>query len=226
MKPRAAGRFAGLPLPAWLIMLSSVPLLGGVARLLHLSSSDPPAAEALRFAIAPLPVTLHIIAATFYCLVGAFQFDSGLQCRWLALHRLLGRLTVVCGLVVGLTGLWMTLASEIPSGLQGELLRVVRVAVAASMVAFLVLGVMAIRAGQVRRHLAWMARAYALVQGAGTQALLLLPPTLAFGEITGLVRDLAMTAAWLLNLWVVEWVLAHLAQAPVARRAVGTRGQA
>ena len=171
-------------------------------------------------------MTLHIIAATFYCLVGAFQFDSGLRSRWLALHRVLGRLTVTCGLIVGLTGLWMTLASEIPSGLQGELLRVVRVAVAASMVAFLVLGVMTIRAGHMRRHLAWMARAYALAQGAGTQALLLLPPTLAFGEITGLGRDLAMTAAWLLNLWVVEWVLAHPAQAPVAGQAVVTRGQA
>jgi Predicted membrane protein (DUF2306) len=224
--PRAAGRFAGLSLPAWLIMLSGVPLLGGVARLLQLSSGEPPAAEDLRFAIAPLPVTLHIIAATFYCLVGAFQFGSSLRRRWLALHCVLGRLTVACGLVVGLTGLWMSLASEIPSGLQGELLRVVRVAVAASMVAFLVLGVMAIRASQVRRHLAWMARAYALAQGAGTQALLLLPPTLAFGEITGLVRDLAMTVAWLLNLWVVEWALAHPAQAPAAWRAVGTRGQA
>jgi hypothetical protein len=94
------------------------------------------------------------------------------------------------------------------------------------MVAFLVLGAVAIRAGQVRRHLTWMARAYALAQGAGTQALLLLPPMLAFGEITGLVRDLAMTAAWLLNLWVVERVLAHPAQAPVARLVVGTRSQA
>ena len=59
MNPRAAGRFAGLQLPAWLIMLSSVPLLGGVARLLQLSSGDPPAPEDLRFAIAPLPVTLR-----------------------------------------------------------------------------------------------------------------------------------------------------------------------
>lgn len=226
MSRRATGHIAGLPLPAWLVALSIVPLLGGATRLLLLTSGDAPAPEDLRFTLAPLPVTLHIVAATFYCLVGTFQFDSGLRGRWPALHRVLGRVTVASGVVVGLTGLWMTLASEIPDALQGDLLRVVRVAVAAGMVASLVLGVAAIRAGQVRSHLAWMARAYALAQGAGTQALLLLPPTLAFGEITGLVRDLAMTAAWLLNLGVVEWVLAHPAQVLAARLAVGTRSPA
>lgn len=39
---------------------------------------------------------------------------------------LLGGFAVACGLTVGLTGLWMTLASAIPSGLQGELLRGMR----------------------------------------------------------------------------------------------------
>jgi uncharacterized membrane protein len=226
MSRTAAGHIADLPLPAWLIALSLVPLLGGAARLLQLAGSDAPALADLRFSMAPMPVALHIVAAAFYSLVGAFQFDSGLRGRSPALHRVLGRMTVACGGVVAMTGLWMTLGSEIPVGLQGDLLRVVRVAVAASLVAFLVLGVIAIRAGQVRRHLAWMARAYALAQGAGTQALLLLPPTLAFGEITGLARDLAMTAAWLLNLLVVEWVLAHPTRAPAARLEAGTRSQA
>ena len=205
-----AGRFAGLPLPTWLVLLSFVPMLGGLARLLQLASGDAPAQADLRFAVSPLPVVLHIAAATTYCLVGAFQFDRGIRARWPALHRVLGRLVVACGVVVALSALSMTLASDIPTGLQGELLRLVRTAVAGGMLFSLVKGVVAIRAGEVDRHLAWMARAYALAQGAGTQALLLLVPTLAFGEITGLVRDLAMTSAWLLNLWVVERVLVPL----------------
>jgi uncharacterized membrane protein YuzA (DUF378 family) len=52
-------------------------------------------------------VTLHIVAATLCYLVGAFQFDRGLQGRWLVLHRVSGRMAVACGAVVGLTGLWM-----------------------------------------------------------------------------------------------------------------------
>jgi uncharacterized membrane protein len=224
---RAGGRkLAGLPLPAWLIALSIVPLLGGAARLLQLAGGEAPAPDDLRFTTAPMPVTLHIAAAAFYSLVGAFQFDDGLRRHRPALHRVLGRMAFACGLLVGLTGLWMTLASEIPPALQGELLRFVRVAVAAGMVACLVLGVVTIRAGDVHRHLAWMARAYALAQGAGTQALLLLPPTLAFGAVTGLVRDLAMTAAWLLNLAVVEWALARPWQGSAGGAAGSARLQA
>jgi len=37
------GRVFGMPLPAWLVALSVIPLLGGVARLLQLTSGDAPA---------------------------------------------------------------------------------------------------------------------------------------------------------------------------------------
>lgn len=201
-------RFLGLPLPAWLVALSVIPLLGGAARLLQLAGGGTPTPADLRFAQAPLPVTLHIVAATLYSLIGAFQFDLGLRVRRPRLHRILGRVAVASGAVLAVSGLWMAVASEIPAGLQGELLLGVRMAVAAGMAASLVLGITAIRAGRVRRHQAWMARAYALALGAATQALLLGPPTIAFGDITGPARDLAMTAAWLLNLAIVERVLA------------------
>ncbi len=215
------GRLFTLPLPTWLVVLSVIPLLGGAARLLQLIAGGTPTPADLRFVQAPLPVTLHILAATFYSLAGAFQFDRGLRNRRPVLHRVLGRIVVACGAIVALTGLWMTMASEIPPGLQGELLRLVRLAVGAGMAASLVLGVVAIRAGLVHAHQAWMARAYALAMGAGTQALLLLPPTLAYGEITGLGRDLAMTAAWLVNLAVVEWTLVRPAtSAPACARRV------
>jgi hypothetical protein len=52
-----------------------------------------------------------------------------------------------------------------------------------------------------------MMRAYALAQGAGTQALLLLPPTLVSGPVLGLPRDIVLSAAWALNIGVVEWAL-------------------
>lgn len=71
MSRKARGHIAGLPLPAWLIALSIVPLLGGAVRLLQVASGDAPAPEDLRFSVAPLPATLHIAAATFHCLAGA-----------------------------------------------------------------------------------------------------------------------------------------------------------
>jgi hypothetical protein len=50
MSRRVDGHVACLPLSTWLIALSIVPLLGGVARLLQLASGDAPAPSDLRFA--------------------------------------------------------------------------------------------------------------------------------------------------------------------------------
>ena len=69
------------------------------------------------------------------------------------------------------------------------------------------LAVLAIRRRDLARHEAWMIRAYALAQGAGTQAVLMLPPTLVLGEVTHLTRDVLMVLAWALNVVVAEWLI-------------------
>ena len=61
-----------------------------------------------RFAPMPLPVVLHIVSAILFAILGPLQFVAGFRRRWPAWHRLAGRLLVGCGLLVGLTGLWMT----------------------------------------------------------------------------------------------------------------------
>ena len=71
------------PRPSWkllssLLMLSFVPVVAGVVRLSSLaggangSGSTP---ENARFMAMPAPVVLHIVSATLFCLLGAFQFD-------------------------------------------------------------------------------------------------------------------------------------------------------
>lgn len=66
-----------------------------------------------------------------------------------------------------------------------------------------------------------MLRAYALAQGAGTQALLCLPVMLVSGPVLGLPRDILLSAAWLLNLAVAESLIRRRAR--VARRARARR---
>ncbi|MBT5707899.1 MAG: DUF2306 domain-containing protein, partial [Verrucomicrobia bacterium] len=46
--------------------------------------------------------------------------------------------------------------------------------------------------------------AYALGQGAGTQVLVVIPWHLLIGEPSGLTRDLLMTFAWIVNLYVAQ----------------------
>jgi len=201
-------------LPVLLLALSLVPALGGMARLASLSGSAPGDA---RFVQAPLPISLHVLGATVYCLLGAFQFSSGFRLRWPGLHRRAGRWLALCGLLTGATGLWMTAFSPIPTSLQGPLLRAVRLAVASAMLASLLIAWRSILRRDVRRHEAFMIRAYALGQGAGTQVLVLLPWMLVSGESGGLTRDLLMTLSWAINIAVAESIIHYRA----ARHAPG-----
>ena len=101
----------------------------------------------------------------------------------------------------------MTLFYPIPPRLQGDLLHAVRLLVGAAMIVSIVLAWMAIMRRDIAQHSAWMIRGYALGQGAGTQVLVMLPWTLIYGEASGLTRDLLMSAAWVINLAVGEWII-------------------
>lgn len=200
--------------PGMLVALSVVPVLGGIARLTSLSA--PATAESARFVAAPAPVVLHIAGATLYAVLGAFQFSSGVRLRWPGLHRRAGRLLALLGLLTGLTGMWMTALYPIPLELQGPALLGVRMLVGAAMVTAILLGWSSILRRDLRRHEAWMIRAYALAQGAGTQVLVLGPWIVLTGGAVGPTRDLLMTLAWAINLGVAEWIIRRRAGAPRA----------
>ena len=195
-------------IPFGLILLTAIPMLGGIARIVGLASGAPVTPENARFVGMPSPVIIHIFSATLFCLVGAFQFAPGFRRRRPDWHRRAGRVLVVLGIAAGLSGLWMTQFYALPANLQGTLLYVVRWLVGGGMVIAIVLAMRAIVGRRdVVQHSAWMIRAYALGQGAGTQGIVLLPMTLVFGESTGLLRDVLMTLAWVINIVVAEWII-------------------
>jgi uncharacterized membrane protein len=191
---------------ALLLLLSAVPVLAGAARLTQLTEGAPITPENARFFAMPAPVVVHIITASIFCLVGAFQFSAGVRRRWPVWHRRAGRVIVVCGVLAAGSGLWMTAFYPYAPG-DGPLLAVFRFIFGSAMLASLVAGFAAIRRRDVSRHRAWMARGYAIGQGAGTQVLIFLPWTIALGQPSELVRALLMGSAWVINLAVVEWLL-------------------
>ncbi len=193
--------------PLALIVLSAVPFVGGVVRLVGLAGGAAITPDNARFFAAPLPVVLHILSATLFCILGAFQFAPGLRQRRPGWHRGAGRLLVLCGLVAGLSGLWMTLFYPLYPHLQRELLYGFRLLFGSAMVLSVALGLRAILRRDVTRHRAWMIRSYALGQGAGTQALTLLLWFLILGTPSTLTSELLMGASWVINLVVAEWII-------------------
>src|SRR5262245_47583157 len=93
--------------PAALIALSLVPALAGTARVAGLLGGAPVTPENARFFAMPLPVLIHIPAAIIYSIVGAFQFSPGFRRRNRKWHRGAGKLLLLCGTLVALSGLWM-----------------------------------------------------------------------------------------------------------------------
>jgi uncharacterized membrane protein len=193
-------------IPAALITLAFIPILAGLVRLGSLASGAATTSENARFFASPVPVILHIIGATTFCILGAVQFSPGLRARYPKWHRASGRIVVVAGLLAALAGLWMAqLYAIVPA--DNMLLHAFRLFFGAAMLTCIVLGFTTIRNGQVILHQAWMRRAYAIGQGAGTQAVTQLPMLLIYGKPDAMTLAMMMGGAWVLNLTVAEWFI-------------------
>lgn len=192
--------------PTGLIALAFIPVLAGVVRLSLLASGGPPNPENARFVNAPIPVVLHIVSVTIYSLLGAFQFAPGFRRRRPDWHRAVGRILVIAGMVVALSGLWMSLFYAIVPA-DSALLHGFRLLFGLAMALSIVFGYLAIRRRDVARHQDWMCRAYAIALAAGTQAITQLPFLLLYGAPDELTLALMMGAAWVANLAAAEWYI-------------------
>jgi uncharacterized membrane protein len=203
-------------IPASLVALTTVPALAGGARLVDLSSGR--TEENARFFDLPVPIVVHIIGATTFCILGAFQFMPSLRRKRPRWHRLAGRVLVPAGLAAALSGMWMAVFSDLPVYDNAALVWL-RLLFGSIMVAGLVLGLLAVLRRDIRTHQRWMARSYAVAQGAGTQALILGPMALVVDQPGGALKATGMGAAWVINLAVAEW-LVRRSQAGQSRRRV------
>jgi hypothetical protein len=192
--------------PAGLLLLSAIPLAAGAFRLTQLAGGAEITPANARFFGSPLPVVLYIVGAAVYATLGAFQFVPSFRRRRPGWHRAAGRLLIPCGLVVGLSGIWMTLFYPLPEG-DGALLSAFRLLFGSAMVVSIILGFAAIRRRDVTQHRVWMMRGYAIGLGAGTQVLMLMVGEIVAGPPTELSRALLMGGAWVINLAVAEWAI-------------------
>jgi drug/metabolite transporter superfamily protein YnfA len=192
--------------PLGLILLSFIPIVSGSLRLTQLGGGPEIIPEASRFTVFPWPVVVHIVSATLFSIVGAFQFVPALRRGRRSWHKAAGRMLLPAGFLVALSGLWMAAFSELPVG-DGPLLLVIRLGFGTYMLVCLSLAVRALVRRQFSTHGAWMTRAYAIAVAAGTQAIFLIPVSVILGSTHELGRALTMGAAWAVNLAVAELVI-------------------
>jgi uncharacterized membrane protein len=204
-EPRRRGR-PGWLLPAGLIALSAIPIIAGASRIAQLNTGVPVTPANARFVAMPVPVELHIIFASLYLILGAFQFAPRFRRRRPGWHRIAGRLLVPSGLIAASAGMWMTLFYPHVAG-DGAPLKVFRLVFGSAMILSIVLGLAAILRRDIARHRVWMIRGYAIGLGTGTQVLTTLPWILLLGQPGVVPRELLLLAGWVINLAVVEWFI-------------------
>ena len=201
-------------LPAALILLSVVPVVAGGLRIGELASGAQVTAENARFFADPIPVVAHIVGASTFCWLGAFQFSPYFRRRWPHWHRVAGRIVAPCGMMATLAGLYTAVFYQEPADV-GALLTGFRLVFGSAMAVSLVLGFVAILRRDVATHRAWMIRGYAIGLGAGTQVLPLGLWGVLVGPVDKLSNALLMLAGWLINIAVAEWMIRR----PKIRRA-------
>ncbi len=213
--PKAKARkFRSFWLVAGLILLSAIPLISGGFRLNQLANGAEITPANARFFASPMPVVLHIVSVSFYAILGAFQFVPSLRQRRNRWHRIAGWFLIPCGLVVALSGLWMTLFYPWPKG-DGVAVYGLRLLAGSGMLLSILLGVAAIKRRNFAQHGDWMLRGYAIGMGAGTQVLTGMVAAMFVDPPTELSRAVLMGAAWVINLAVAEWIIRRRTAPPI-----------
>ena len=181
-----------------LLLLSALPVVGGVLRLSELTADS---ADALPMAVV-VAITAHIVSMSVFCVLGAWQFSAARRHRsgW---HRTAGRVLIPAGVIAAV--------SSVPLGVfftgppDERALALVRVVFAAAMTVFLLHAFVAIRRRDMSAHGAGMTRAYAIAVAGGTQALVVVAWTIAVGDVD------ASSETWLVALgFVINSVVAEL----------------
>lgn len=190
-------------LPAALLLLAFVPSLVAIMRVIQVPTGTLPD-DKLYLASTPVSLFLHALCGATFALAAPLQLFPALRRRFPKLHRRAGWVLVLAGLILAVTGLTMVALHPFAATL---LLRATRVAVGSAVIASLTLAIRAIRQRDIAQHRAWMLRTYALIMGAGSQALIGLPIFILYGQPAPKVMDLILALCWPVNLMVAELVI-------------------
>jgi len=107
---------------------------------------------------------LHILPGSLFLTLALFQFMPGIRQKHLQLHRWMGRVLVICGLIIGISALVMSFTMNI--GGPNE-----TAATTLFAIVFLICLIKAyrhIRRKEAERHREWMIRAYGAALGVAT----------------------------------------------------------
>jgi uncharacterized membrane protein len=200
-----------IPLVLFLAFGTAIPVLNALVQAVQIPSGTYPD-DSARLAIAPIAWFAHVLAGVAFGITGPVQFVRALRNRFGALHRVSGRIFVVSGAVLGLSGL--SLLAQVTS-VRTPVADIARGVFGLALLIALALAMAAIRDREVLRHRAWMIRAYAIGMGLAAVALVFFPIYLITGQPPmGLASDVLFVGSWALTIALGEMVIRRSSSRP------------
>ena len=199
-------RFFQRPIPLGLLLafLPAIPILSSLALMFQIPSGTY-AEDSAHLAVAPISLFVHALAGFAFGITGPVQFVRALRNRFGALHRALGRIFVLSGAVIGLSGL--SILAQVTSQ-RTPMVDIARGFFGLALLIALAMAMVAIRNRDFLRHRAWVIRSYAIGMGLGTVALVFIPLYIVTGQPPiGLTSDILLVVTWLLNIAVAEVII-------------------
>ena len=185
--------------------------MNALVQVVQIPSGTYPA-DSARLAVAPVAWFAHVLAGVAFGITGPVQFVRALRHRFGRVHRVTGRVFVIAGATLGLSGL--SLLAQVMSE-RTPLADIARGLFGLALLFALALAMVAVRDRDFRRHRAWMIRAYAVGMGLGTVGLVFFPIYIVTGQPPmGFVADFLFVAAWVMTIVVGEVVVHRLSASP------------
>jgi uncharacterized membrane protein len=154
---------------AVLIGLAILAVLGSLSGVLswsvpHLRDGTiPDDPYARNYVLHPWPAALHIVPGLIYLLGAPVQLSAGFRRKHLTLHRRMGRIILLSGIVAGTLALVIGISHPFDGMAEGS----AAVVFAVWFLVCLVLAFAAVRRRDIARHRRWMIRAFAAGIGIG-----------------------------------------------------------
>lgn len=199
-------RFLRRPLPLVMILYAAtlIPIASTPLRMFQVLADQLPA-DAIKFTVVPWPLFMHSLGGLAFGLVGPLQFAGALKHRFGSLHKIMGRIFVIAGLFLALSGLRLLFAFPHDST---WVLVVARAMAALVMILAITLALNAVRNRNFARHRAWMIRTYAIGMGPAAISFIMLPIFLIRGKaLEGYLADGLFVLSWVINLTVAEIII-------------------
>lgn len=147
---------------------------------------------------------IHILAGTVFMLLGPLQFIPSIRRHWPKIHRVSGRVFIVCGLIAAVTALGVEFGFPLRGG---YFKRAAMVLFSLALIASLVIAWRAAMRRRIDQHRAWVVRAYAIGLSLSTTRLYFIPAYLIYGNPSEFEAATVTWLGFLLNSVAAEWIV-------------------